>query len=204
MEDQSREGINLTKFIQLFRLLLPKNTRTLAVLGKFSDLDLPLIKKLTGIDIKGIILDVDGCIAKNHGKIKEENLRHIKRLVSRGIRIAIVSNMKKSARYDALPGKVHVLTNFKPKPAAEGFLKAVKKMGLKKKNIVMVGDNYITDGGSIRWGIPFVRVKPIRHKGESIAEKGHSFIRGFFILVSKIYDFRRKNPISTKDIKLAR
>ena len=49
-EDQSREGITLRKFIQLFKLLVPKNTKTLAVFDKFTDLSLEKIKDFNSKD----------------------------------------------------------------------------------------------------------------------------------------------------------
>ena len=94
--DTSREGINFRKIKQLFLLLLPKNTKTLLVLNKFSDLTLDKIKKLK---IKGIILDVDGCIAFNRQNILPENHKHIDKLIKAGLKIIIYSNAKKTNRY---------------------------------------------------------------------------------------------------------
>lgn len=188
-EDQSREGVTLRKFIQLFQLLIPKNTKTLAVFDKFTDLSL---EKIKDFKIKGIILDVDGCIAYNHKDIFPENVTHIKKLVKTGVKFVIYSNAKKTNRYDVLPKEVKVLTNLPPKPDKAGFDIALKELGVDKKNVVMIGDNFITDGGSIQYGIPFIRLKALHDKHENIFEIVHGFIRDFFVVLSSFYNLFRK------------
>lgn len=187
--DYSREGVNLTKFVQCFKLLVPKSTRTLARLEKFIDLDIDKMKKENGVEIKGIILDIDGCLAYNHGEILPENLEHLRALLAKGIKVVIYSNMIWSPRYQNLDGQVEVLTNIPAKPDPKGFEIALQKLDLPKENVVMVGDNYLTDGGAIQEGINFIHVNPLRKKeNESLAEKIHSLIRGFFTWVSKLHE----------------
>ncbi len=187
-EDQSREGVTLRKFIHLFKLLVPKNTKTLAVFDKFTDLSL---EKIKDFKIKGIILDVDGCIAYNHKDILPANATHIKKLLKAGVKFVIYSNAKKTKRYDVLPKAVKVLTNLPPKPEKAGFDIALKELGVDKKNVVMIGDNFITDGGAIQYGLPFIRIKALSDKDENIFEKVHACIRSFFTLLSRVYDVFR-------------
>ncbi len=188
-EDQSREGVTLRKFIQLFQLLIPKNTKTLAVFDKFTDLSL---EKIKDFKIKGIILDVDGCIAYNHKNILSENVTHIKKLVEAGVKFVIYSNAKKTNRYDVLPKAVKVLTNLPPKPEKAGFETALKELGVDKKNVIMIGDNFMTDGGAIQYGIPFIRIKPLRDKNEGFFERAHALFRSFFIVLSNFHNLFRK------------
>lgn len=191
--DKSREGLNITKFLQAFRLLWPSNTKTLARLECFTELDIDKIRTETDVDIKGIILDIDGCVSYNHENILPENSEHIKRLIAHGIKIVVYSNMAKTNRYDVFEGKINVLTNVPPKPDSAGFELAHKKLGLPKNNIVMIGDNYLTDGGAIRAGINFIHVKPLRKpEQETLAEKVHNFLRLIFIALSFIYERRNK------------
>ena len=185
--DQSREGFTWLKILQLFRLFLPKNTRTLTTLKKFSDFDPVSIQKKYGIKIEGVILDVDETISLNRGKILQANINHLKKLLKHGIKIVLMSNMVKTSRYDVLDKRIKVMTNFAPKPEPGGFKKAIKYLDVPKKNIVMIGDNYITDGGAIRLGIPFVRVRPIQKKHRTFPETIHNAIRKFFIVLAKIY-----------------
>lgn len=188
--DHSREGINLTKIAQCFKLFLPTNTKTLARLDKFSELDLDKIKQAEGVEIKGIILDIDGCLSYNHSEILPENLEHLRKLIASGVTVVIYSNMKWSSRYNDLDGQVEVLTNVPAKPDPLGYKLALKKLGLPKENVAMVGDNYLTDGGAVQAGISFIHVKPLRKDGEKFAEKVHSAIRGFYIWVSKLHEKR--------------
>lgn len=204
-EDQNREGVTISKLIQLFRLFLPKNTETLARLDKFSDLDVEKINQIKSLNIKGIILDADDCIAYNHGEILKENIAHIKKLSSKGIKIVIYSNMKKTLRYESIEKYAKVLTNILPKPDIKGFNKACKILNLNPKNIIMVGDNYVTDSGSLKLGIPFVKIKPISSPYTNITNKlffgGYKFFREFYDRLSRFYDLFRKKPLTSKDIK---
>jgi len=191
-QDFSREGINIEKLINLLRLLRPKNTRTLIRLNKFTDLNIEGLSKLTGRPILGIISDVDDCIAPNHGNILPENLIHIKNLHSQGIQTVLFSNAKKTQRYDEIEQYAHVLTNIPPKPNLKGYRVALEQMNLDPTQVVMVGDNYITDAGCLKLGIPFVHIEPIKDRSKNnlqrIAMKIYSLLRGFYIWVSKIHE----------------
>lgn len=187
MEDYNREGVTITKLLQLFKLLLPRNTKTLKFYNKFTDFNPAEIKKSKGIDIKGIILDVDETIAYCRGEILPENVKYLDKLIKQGLKIVLMSNMIKTSRYDVLNKEIKIMTKFPAKPEPQGFKLALKELQLDKKNVAMVGDNYITDGGAIPLGIAFIRIKPIAKKHESFPEFVHSIIRNFFILLSRIY-----------------
>ena len=88
-KDNPREGLTVLKLLQLLKLFLPHNTRTLARLDKFKDLDIEKLNKLSDLNIKGIIIDTDDCIAYNHGEIHPENIEHIKKLNKKGFEIVI-------------------------------------------------------------------------------------------------------------------
>ena len=190
-QDHGREGINLDKILQCFRLLLPKNTRTLIRLKRFADLDLNKIKAEKGVDIKGLILDVDGCMAFNHQEILPENIEHIRKMLAKGIEIVVYSNMKWSDRYNSLPEEIKILTNIPAKPSIAGFNQACKILDIPKKNIAMVGDNYITDGGAIRAGIHFIYIEPLKSKNRSFIEFIRDLITSFFLGTSKFHDLLR-------------
>ena len=206
-EDFSREGLSVLKIIQLFRLFLPHNTRTLARLEKFSDLNIKKLNKLRNLEIKGLIVDSDDCISYNHGKILEENIEHLKKLHDDGIKIVIYSNMKKTSRYDCIEKYAKVLTHMPAKPSKKGFKKALEALKLPAKNVAMVGDNYITDGGSLRVGIPFIKIKPIRSVSENLifgeVLRLYGYLREFYDKVSRSHDKLRKiKPLTSKDLKL--
>lgn len=179
MQDFSREGITVSKIVQMFRLFRPKNTHTLLRLNKFAQFDPAKIYQQTGIKIKGVILDVDGTIAYNHSKILPENIKHLKNLLAKGLKIVCYSNMKWSTRYNSLPKKIKVLTNLPPKPSPKGFKVACRQLNLPKQNIAMIGDSYITDGGAIRFGLHFIYVKPL----------DQNCLRNFFSHLAKFYSY---------------
>lgn len=193
-KDNPREGITVLKLLQLFRLFFPKYTKTLARIKKFTDLDINKLNKIKKLDIKGIILDTDDCIAYNHGKILPKNIQYIKELKKQGVKIVIYSNLAKSDRYLPVEKYVKILTNLPPKPSKKGFQKAIKALNLPKEKIIMVGDNYITDGGSITFGIPFVKVQPIKTKSGIIMIL-YGGLREFYNKVSQLHDIFREKPI---------
>ena len=186
MQDFSREGITSHKFIQALRLLWPPNSKTLIAYKRFVDFSPKEVSEKLGRELRGIILDVDHCISENRGQIFPENIEHLKRLQEDGLKIVIYSNSKWSDRYHAIPKGIKVLRNLPAKPDLEGFEMALKELAMDRKSVVMIGDNYLTDGGAIRIGIPFVRIDAIKHKAKNIRDAFHHAVRDFFILISKI------------------
>jgi predicted HAD superfamily phosphohydrolase YqeG len=133
-------------------------------------------------------------------------------MVNQGIKIVIFSNMKMSDRYDPLIAKVKEATGFEmkiitspyAKPDAQGFIDCVKELGLKAgEDELMIGDNFITDGGSIQVGIPFIKVDPIMTNGEGIKGVKRWPQRGLRFLhsgVSRAYDvIGRRKVLKDKD-----
>ncbi len=205
IKDHSREGLSLQKILQLFKLFHPKNTKTLARLNKFTELDIQKINELKNLNIKGLILDVDDCIARNHEEILPENIEYIKKLKSQGIEMVFYSNMKRTNRYDQLDDYVEVLTNIPAKPNIKGFKEACERLDLKPKNILMVGDNYITDSGSIKLGIPFIKIKPIKAHYTTLYMKlkmgSYGILRSFYDYVAQFHDLFREKPLNSKAFK---
>ncbi|MFC1615995.1 HAD-IA family hydrolase [Patescibacteria group bacterium] len=195
-KDQDRSGVTFSKIKQLFKLLLPKNLKTLSRINKFNQLDPRKFEKKEGIKIKGIITDVDECISLNRGEILEENVEHLKKLLKQGYPIVFLSNMEKTNRYEVIPKEIKIMTNFPSKPAPEGFLKALNSLEIKKEEAIMVGDNYITDGGAIPLGIRFVKVKPIFSTNESrafrILRLPVNTMRWFYDWLSRFYERKSK------------
>ncbi len=201
--DNDRESINFKELIQMLKLFLPKYTVAIARIKKFTDFDVKKINKLTGKDVKGIILDVDGTIAPDRHKILTQNIKHIKKLQKEGLKIVIFSNMNYSNRYEDLDNSIPVLTHIPAKPDPKGFLMALDIIDLNKKNVLMVGDNYITDGGSIQVGIDYLNVLPVPHAVEPLSQRLRYFmprnLRSFYNLVARFHDlFRRKKTPELK------
>jgi predicted HAD superfamily phosphohydrolase YqeG len=168
--DQSREGVTGDKIAQFFRLMMPRNTKTLARLRRFSDLDLDAIRAATGVTLRGLILDVDDTMGAHHGALPEAAHRVVSELIARGVRLAIYSN----ARADVNPqraadierlrsqGVVVLGGDIPAKPDVAGFSRALAALApLGAHEVAMIGDNYFTDGGAIRAGVHFIKVVPV-------------------------------------------
>lgn len=199
--DISREGLTKEKLLHPLRLFRPKNNYAVAKIQKFTHLRIDDLNEILDRNIQGIILDVDECVAPHHGEILPENVAHIVNMVNAGVKVIIFSNMKASERYqpviDKTDGAVEVHMSKYAKPDKRSFLECCEKMGLDPKDVLMVGDNFITDGGAIRAGIDFVKVNPVKTE-EKFSKKlkriPQTASRWLYEKVSNLYDkiFRRK------------
>jgi predicted HAD superfamily phosphohydrolase YqeG len=126
----------------------------------------------------------------------KKNHEHLLKLKKRGYKMVLYSNLRKSERYKDIENDVPILTNLPAKPDIEGYQIACDRLGLTAKEVIMVGDNYITDAGSINCGIPFVKVKPIKNRLKSwpirIKLIPYVIARGFYSTISDIHQFFRK------------
>ena len=199
-EDISREGVTFEKVRQFGRLFLPRNNHAIAKVDKFANIDIAKLNELLNTNFKGVILDVDECVAPHHGEVLAENVSAIIKMISQGIKIVIFSNMKMSERYESLITRVEEETGFKikiitseyAKPDPRGFEECVDELGLNEgEQVLMIGDNFLTDGGAIQAGIPFIKVKPIKTRGEGLKKAKRlpqMGLRGLHSGVSKVYD----------------
>lgn len=114
-------------------------------LKKVTDIDLYLVKKLkTEHGIGGIILDVDETLRKDMMQIPDCNKQWIE-FMKQEFKVVILSN-----GYD---GKIKKFANdrgidyisFAKKPLSKGMKTACTKMGLEPENVLVIGDDIITD-----------------------------------------------------------
>jgi uncharacterized protein len=198
-EDVSREGVTFSKVAQLGRLFLGENNRAIAKLDRFASLDIGALNEQLDRDIKGVILDVDDCIAPHHGEILDENIDKIREMREAGIEVIVFSNMKYSERYAELEEmgvKVHKSGFAKPDP--RGFLECCDEIGLAPEEVVMVGDNLITDGGCTKAGIDLVLVDPVsgvEGTRSSVKRKIHVATRDFYRRLSDRNDFKKDRGV---------
>jgi len=211
-EDISREGVTFEKVAQLGRLLVPDLNHAIAKVGRFALIDLARINELLGTNFRGVILDFDECVAPHHGEATEENEVALTEMVRQRIKLVIFSNMKASERYRALIAaileqtgyEIRVITSRYAKPDPRGFAECLEALELEEsEEAVMIGDNFVTDGGAISAGIPFIRVSPIKTEGEPILKRAkRSFqtgSRAFYALISDLYDLLLKRKVLRDD-----
>lgn len=114
-------------------------------------------------DIKALILDLDNTLTTHNNPVPADGiLDWIANMKAHGIKLLIVSNNKaeRVVPFAKVLGLHFVPNGAKPIPV--GFDKAVRKLGLPKKNICAVGDQIFTDilGANLA-GIRSIFVSPI-------------------------------------------
>ncbi len=116
--------------------------------------------------ICGLLLDLDNTLTTHNNPVPAEGvLDWIARMKRAGIRLMIVSN---NSRVRVKPFSELLGIDFVPrgmKPMTFGFTKAMKRMGLTKRDTAVVGDQLFTDilGANIK-GIRTIYVFPIQEE----------------------------------------
>lgn len=118
------------------------------------DIDFSYIKKL---GITTLFIDLDGTVVSRG--TYEVSSEYKKALVNSGMQIHIATNRPKSRSLKTLKEDLHATSVIHPrgifgKPAKSYYENALKSLGLKKSEVVMMGDRYIQDiWGANRAGI---------------------------------------------------
>jgi len=190
--DNDREGVNSDKFWHTLGLVFkPRLTKTMMRLDKFGDLP---IESLIRMQIRGLIIDVDGTLTEHHNQeFKPEVIAKLHE-VRENFKACFFSN-NADVRPELLRTGIPFVHNVPAKPDPIGFeLAARLKLGLEPYQCAMVGDNFITDGGCRKAGMPFIHVKPIPGP-ESF---GHRLTRSYGIAVANLHDWRREKKAQAK------
>lgn len=154
-------------------------------LERVTDIKLETLKKY---NISALILDVDNTLSTHHGQHLTDGLAEwINYMQDGGIILTILSNSNKD-RVEPFANKIGLdFESLGLKPLPFGFLRVIKKLGLKKRNTAIVGDQIFTDilGGNFV-GIKTVLLTPI------LLEDGISFKirRRLEKLIFKIYKIK--------------
>lgn len=129
-----------------------------------SDID---VSRLLSYNIKGIILDIDNTLVPwGSWDISECARRFIQDLKKVGIKCCLLSNTDNRARAMSIGRELDlpVITNaFKPLPF--NFFRAMRVLGLRREEIVSIGDQLFMDVfGSNMVGIRCILVKPLTER----------------------------------------
>ncbi len=129
-------------------------------LDKITDISVELLEKK---GITALILDVDNTLSTHHGMRLTEGLEEWLGLMQQnGIRLIILSNSKRQ-RVEPFAEKINlefISTGLKPLPFK--FFKALGRLGVKRKNAAVVGDQLFTDSlGAHLSGITAIILDPI-------------------------------------------
>ncbi|MGP0630740.1 HAD family hydrolase [Nitrospina sp. 32_T5] len=155
-----REGLKWVKVARFLALpFSPDRLKTYRRVKRFEDVP---ADDLLADGIEGVLLDVDGTLGPHHTRTFPDSVvTHVKVLQAVGLKVALFTNAFED-RFEQFEG-VPVVTNVPPKPDPAGFHTAMRdylKLDDPAK-VVMIGDNYITDGGAIDAGMRFIHVKPV-------------------------------------------
>ncbi len=129
------------------------------------------VEELQALSVNALLLDVDNTLTKHHSQeLDEQTAAWLDNMRKAGVKMMLVSNSREpriapfAARID-LP---YVHTSLKPLPF--GFRKAIKALGVKKSECLVIGDQSFTDVlGARTNGIRVLQLMPIE------VEAGRSF-----------------------------
>lgn len=120
-------------------------------------------KKLKELGVKGIITDLDNTLVEwDRPNATPKLIEWFKEMEKEKIKVTIVSNNNKE-RVEAFSSPLQLQFIFRArKPLQRAYIRAVKNMELKKEEVVVIGDQLLTDvfGGN-RGGFHTILVVPV-------------------------------------------
>ena len=151
-------------------------------LDGITDISISLLNKYK---IKALLLDVDNTMSTHHGMVLTEGLTEwISSMQQQGIKLMVLSNSKER-RVKPFAEKIGLpFISMGCKPLPTGFLRGVKALGEKRKNVAIVGDQIFTDilGGNLV-GVKTILLTPILLE----TTRGFRFKRWLERIVFKVY-----------------
>ena len=126
-----------------------------------TDITVELLKQHA---IKALLLDVDNTMSTHHGTVLTDGLMEwIAKMSDSGIKLMVLSNSKRF-RIEPFAARIGLpFISLGCKPLPTGYLRGVKALGEKRKNVAIVGDQIFTDilGGNIV-GVKSILLTPIK------------------------------------------
>ncbi len=141
---------------------------------------------------RAVLFDIDNTLVPHNAMSDERSRALMKRLKAIGFKVCFVSN-NKYERVASFNKDMKVNFIWKAdKPKAKGYLKAIKKMGVRRGNTFFVGDQLFTDiWGANNAKIHSILVKPIdKHEEIQIVLKRR-------LERPIIWVYKRKHPCKT-------
>ena len=111
--------------------------------NRIFDLDLNILKKN---NIKGIVFDIDNTLAFNKEPEPSKEIEaYMNMLIQEGFKVAIASNNTEE-RVTLYSNKLKMDFEYRAaKPLSYKVRRLIKRMGLKRKQVCLVGDQLFTD-----------------------------------------------------------
>jgi len=123
-------------------------------------------EKLLEMGIKGVLLDIDNTLVTyDDPEPTESVLSWFNSLVEKGIKIAFISNNSKERVELFNKDLGYYAEGDAKKPSVKGYYRAMEKMGIKKSECAVIGDQVFTDmWAANRAGMYGILVDPIKDK----------------------------------------
>ncbi len=122
------------------------------------------VELLNKNNIKALLLDVDNTMSTHHGTVLTDGLMEwIAKMQQSGIKLMVLSNSKRF-RIEPFAARIGLpFISLGCKPLPMGFLRGVRALGEKRKNVAIVGDQIFTDvlGGNAT-GVKTILLTPIK------------------------------------------
>ncbi|MBO6089224.1 MAG: YqeG family HAD IIIA-type phosphatase [Lachnospiraceae bacterium] len=115
--------------------------------------------------IKGIIFDIDNTLVAHDAPYNDQSDELVQSLIDKGFKLFILSNNDED-RVKLFIQNVYIDYIYKSgKPSSKNYYAAFEKMGLKKEEVIAIGDQLFTDClGAKNAGIKFIRVGIVSKK----------------------------------------
>ena len=121
------------------------------------------VNELKSLNVNSLFLDVDNTLSTHHGKEYVEGLDNwINYMKENGISLILTSNSKEQRVEPFAKGIDLDYVSMSLKPLWRGFKIALKRLGVKRNNVCVVGDQIFTDVlGAKLFGLKVILLKPI-------------------------------------------
>ena len=122
-------------------------------------------KRLYNHDFRAIIFDIDNTLVPQNAPSNKEIETLLKKLMSMGYKITLLSNNKKS-RVEMFNKNIGTFSIHRAsEPAKRNYIKALKLMNVNPEKTVVIGDQLFTDiFGAKNVGIKTILVVPMKRK----------------------------------------
>lgn len=159
---------------------------------KIENINYELLKKQ---GVKSLFFDLDNTVIAYDEHFIEGRILQFLLSLQKDFKIVIVSNSPKK-RVKPAAGQLQYV-HFAKKPLKLGLKKAIKKVGSNKDEVVLIGDQILTDVfGANRLGIRVILVKPIKKSSDKwITSFNRSIARKILKGVKKRYPDAYKETI---------
>ncbi len=123
---------------------------------------------LYNLGYRGLLFDIDNTLVPHDAMSDERSRALLRRLREIGFSVCFVSNNReprvadfvKELHVEGLPDPQYVFKAAKPK--ADGYLEGIRKMNLKHKQVIFIGDQLLTDiWGANNARLPSILVQPV-------------------------------------------